>query len=135
MQVEDFIQRQEIKGKRILKTLILLNMLFFVLVLLLSLLNGIFNNFIGLIIMIVLCMLIYYGGNIAKWIYIVINILNTFSLIYTLTVGEIVSRATILVILLNATTIMLFVLTIVTSAVLIFSSSVKEFMYKQRDSY
>lgn len=135
MQVGDFIQRQEIKGKRILKTLVFVNLFFFILVLLLSLLNGIFNNFIGLIIMIVLCVLIYYGGNIAKWIYIVINTLNTFSLIYTLVFGEVISKAKDFAIFLNIVTIIMLIFSIVTSVILIFSSSVKDFMYKQRNSY
>lgn len=135
MQADDFIHKQEMKGKRILKTLVLLNLVFLVLVLLLSLLNGILHNLIGLLIMIVLCVLIYYGGNVAKWIYIVLNTLNAFSLIIGLAFGEIRLNATIFAGILNAATLILLLISIVTSAVLIFSSSVKEFMYKQKDSY
>ncbi|AYB44875.1 Uncharacterised protein [Actinobacillus pleuropneumoniae] len=135
MQVEDFIQRQESKGKKILKTLVMMNLIFFIMVLLLSLLNGIFSNLFGVIIMIVLCVLIYFGGNIAKWIYIVINSLNIFALIYTLTAGNIVSKAKVLATFLNVVTILMLIISIVTSIVLIFSSSVKDFMYKQKDLY
>ena len=85
--------------------------------------------------MIVLSVLIYNGGNIAKWIYIVINTLNVFALIYALTAGEILSKATVLSIFLNVITIIMLVISIVTSIVLIFSNSVKDFMYKQRDSH
>lgn len=134
MQV-DFIQRQEIKGKRILRILVAVNFVFFIIELILSLMNGIFNNLIGLIIMIVLCVLIYYGGNIAKWVYIIINSLNILTMLYALFFGEIVSKAKDFTTFINVVTIIMLVISIVTSIVLIFSSSVEDFMYKQKGSY
>ena len=129
MQNEDFIQRQENMGRRMLQLLVVTNLTFFILILVMSLLNGIYHNMIGLIIMILVCIFIYFGGQVAKWIYIVINTINIFNLFYALFAGVIVSKASIL---LNAVTIMMLIVSILTSIILIFSSSVKEFMYKQR---
>ncbi|NMO97715.1 hypothetical protein [Paenibacillus lemnae] len=129
----DYIQRQEKRGSRILESLIVVNILGFTIILLLSFINGMFFNMISLIIMIVLSMLIYYGGNIAKWVYITVNILNIFSMLYVLTAGIITSNATLFPILLNTVTMLMQVISLVTSIVLIFSGSVKEFMYKQKN--
>lgn len=131
MSVEDFIEKQERKGKIILLLLVFVNISFFVTILIMSMLNGIYNNILGLIIMIVLCVLIYYGRQTAKWVYIAANALNIFSLVYALTVGSVVSRAPWI---LNVITITMILISIITIVVLIFSSSVKEFMYKQSDS-
>lgn len=129
MQIEDFIHRQEKTGQRILQLLVITNLFLFIVIFVLSLLNGIYHNIVGLIIMIILCVFIYYGGQISKWIYIVVNSLNIFSLFYALFAGVVASKAPIL---LNVVTIILLLVSILTSLVLIFSSSVKEFMYKQR---
>lgn len=128
--IEDYIQKQENKGKKILRYLIVINLILFSSILVLSMLNGIFENMIGLIIMIILCFFIYNGGNIAKWIYIVINTLNIISLFVALIYGQVISNTPVF---LDALTIIMLCVSIITSIVLMFSSSVKEFMYKQRD--
>jgi len=130
MQIEDYIQKHEIKGKKILQSLIVVNLILFTLILVLSMMNGIFKNMIGLIIMIILCLFIYKGGSIAKWIYIVINSLNIISLFGALMFGQVLSKAPTF---LNIATIIMLCVSIITSIVLMISSSVKEFMYKQRD--
>ena len=85
--------------------------------------------------MIVLCVLIYYGGNKSKWIYIIINSMNLFLLVYTFLFGEVVSKVKYFEVLLNIVTIIMLFISIVTSVILIFSSSVKDFMHRQKDSY
>lgn len=129
MQIEDFIQSQEKTGKKTLRLLVITNLILFIVILVMSLLNGINHNIVGLIIMIFLSVFIYNGGQIAKWIYIVVNTLNIFSLFYAVFTGAFASQAPIL---LNVVTIIMLLVSILTSVVLIFSSSVKEFMYKQR---
>ncbi|WP_054955568.1 hypothetical protein [Paenibacillus dakarensis] len=135
MQGEEYIQRQEMKGKTILKTVIFANLFFFILILVLSVLNGIFSNFISIIIQIVLCAFIYSGAKLAKWIYIIMNTLNIFSVMYAVAVGQVTSRAEVFEAFLNVITIIMLVLSIVTIAILLFSSSVKDFMYRQRELY
>lgn len=129
MPTEDFIEKQEKTGKRILQFVVITNLTLFVAILVTSLLDGIFHNIIGLIIMIIACLFIYNGGQISKWLYIVVNTINVLNLIFTLFAGTIISQASIF---LNVITIMMLVVSIVTSVILIFSTSVKEFMYKQR---
>ena len=130
MKIEDYIQKQENKGKKILQSLIVINVSLFSLILVLSMMSGIFKNMIGLIIMIILCLFIYKGGSIAKWIYIVINSLNIISLLGAVMFGQVLSKAPAF---LNIATIIMLCISIITSIVLMISSSVKEFMYKQRD--
>lgn len=129
MENEDLIQKQEKAGKRILLLLIIANLALFTLILVISLMGGIFHNWFGLIIMIVLCLFIYNGFQAAKWIYIVINSLNMINLFYALFAGVVASKASLL---LNVITIIMLIFSILTTVVLIFSSSVREFMYKQR---
>src|SRR5690606_3731599 len=92
LQVEDYIQKQENKGKKTLQFLIIINMILFTLVLIISLMNGVFKNIISIIIILILCLFIYYGGNIAKWIYIVINAINIISLLAALLYGQVMSN-------------------------------------------
>lgn len=126
----DYIQKQENKGRIMLQSIVVANLLLFAAVLVLSMINGIFNNMLGLIIQMILCVFIYFGGNIAKWIYIVINSLNVLQIIVALMFGQIVSRApTYLTII----TIIMLMVSIASILLLILSSSVKDYMYKQRN--
>ncbi|MDF2835591.1 MAG: hypothetical protein K0Q63_1231 [Paenibacillus sp.] len=128
MQTEDFIQKQETTGKRILQLLVITNLTLFIVILVMSLLSGIFHNIIGLIMMIILCIFIYNGGQIAKWIYIVANTLIVFNVFRALFAGVVYSSYA----LLDFITIVMLFISILTSLTLIFSANVKEFMYKQR---
>lgn len=105
-------------------------MLIFTLLLIMSLMNGVFKSTIPIVIILILCLFIYHGGNIAKWIYIVINAINIISLLAALLYGQVISNVPLY---LNVITILTLAVSLTTIIVLIFSSSVKEFMYKQRD--
>lgn len=129
MENEDLIQKQEKAGKRFLQSLIVPNVVLFTMIFIVSLKDGIFGNLLGLIVMIILCLLIYNGFQAAKWIYIAINSFNLFNLLYALFAGSIATKASLL---LNVLTVIMLTLSIVTTVVLIFSGSVKDFMYKQR---
>lgn len=129
MSHEDFIARQERLGKRMLQIIVICNLTLFAAILMMSLLNGIVHNLLGLLIMIVLCVWIYYGGKIAKWAYIVVNAFQMFSLLVVFTFGEVSSGAPAF---LNMLTVVMLILSMVTCAVLLFSKSVNDFMYKQR---
>lgn len=128
--MEDYIQKQEKQGKRILQLLIGTNMLLFLSVLVLSIRDGIYSNLFALIIMIILCVFIYKGGHVAKWIYIVLNTLNIGALVSAFLFGQVISKASTL---LNVVTFLLLGVSVITSILLLVSSSVKDFMHKQRD--
>lgn len=129
MENEDLIQKQEKAGKRILQSLIVTNIVLFAMIFIVSLKDGILGNLLGIIMMIILCLLIYNGFQAAKWIYIAINSFNILNLLYALFAGSIATKASLL---LNVLTVIMLTLSIVTTVVLIFSGSVKDFMYKQR---
>lgn len=79
--------------------------------------------------MIIACLFIYNVGQISKWLYIIVNTINVFNLILALFAGAIASQASIF---LNVITVIMLLVSIITSVILLFSTSVKEFMYKQR---
>lgn len=128
--MEDYIQKQEKQGKKILQLLIGTNMFLFLSALVLSIRDGIYSNLFALIIMIILCVFIYKGGHVAKWIYIVLNTLNIGALVSALLFGQVISKASTP---LNVVTFCLLGVSVITSILLLVSSSVKDFMHKQRD--
>lgn len=127
----DFIARQEAKGKRILLTLVLVNLAFFILKLIMSLVVGSFPALLDSIVMIVIVSSIYFGGETAKRIYIAVNVLNILSCIGSLAAaaGGDISGASVSFYVVTGFVV---VLSVLSTLVLLFSGSVKEFMYKQQ---
>lgn len=128
----DYIQKHERTGNRILLALVIVNILFYGLSLVVSFLNGSFSGVIHSIIMAVLCLFIYVGGMSAKWIYVILTALNLVAILMTLFAdGRPVYVNTLLFVMIAIFINLLIPVT--TSLILIFSTSVNEFMYKQRD--
>jgi len=129
MRTEDYIMKQERLGKKVLILLVVVNIILFTTILLLSLASGIYNNLVGNIVMIILCLFIYSGGQISKWIFVIINTLNISALLFSLLMGDVVSKAPYV---LNVFTVIMLIVSVVSCIVLIFSKSVNEYMYKQK---
>lgn len=127
-----YIVKQERIGRILLRSIVITNLAIFSLSLFLSLFNGIFKNLLGIIIMIILSAAIYSGGKTVKWIYIVISSLNIFAVLYTLMFGEVIARIPLIY---NITTIVMLVVSAVSCMLLLFSTSVNEFMFKQRSQW
>lgn len=128
----DYIEKQERTRKRVLLILVILNICFFGLFFVVSLLNGSFSGILSSIIMIVLCLFIYIGGNSAKWIYVVFTALNLISILMSLVAEGRPVDVNMLVLVMIASFISMLI-PVITSMILIFSVSVNEFMYKQRE--
>jgi len=126
VRTEDFIDRQVIRGGILLRTFTILNVIFILVNMVLSLANGI-NNLIGSLLMLFICFFIYYGSSKAKWFFIIVTCFNVFGLFFALAEVGVANVPLILWLVYGLSIIS----NVSTSAILIFSASVNEFIYKQ----
>lgn len=129
----DFLTRQVNKGKKIVKTLLIINISILVVFQIMSIVSGLFSimDLFSTIISIFIFAFIYSGSKTAKWIYIAFTSLGLFrSLVGMISsiqdglINQVTSLGLFIIVILllnNITTIL----------ILVFSESVNEFFYKQ----
>jgi len=124
----DFITRQLHKGRRLARMLTVLNIVFILIVEILSLQEGVYSNLLGSIVWIAICIGIYFGSVKAKWVFILYSILNMLLFTCGLLLGEISGPLSTSLFIFTIVTL---VCQLVTSILLICSSSVNDFLYGQ----
>ncbi len=126
--MNDFIAQQYRRGRTLARGLTLLNLALILIVEILSLREGVYSNLLGSIVWIVICIGIYLGSVKAKWVFIVFSILNMLLFICGLLLSTISGQFTTGLFIVSILTL---VCQLVTSILLISSSSVNDFLYRQ----
>lgn len=119
LSVEETNSNHEEVGQQNFRLLVIANLLFFIAMLVASLRNNLYQLMFGSIIMILICVTIFRGGRIAKWIYIGISLSYSAILVYVLATGFVL--LTDMALVLNMVTIAMFVVTVSTSVLFIFT--------------
>lgn len=114
---------QEEVDQRNFRLLVLFNLLFFFAMLATSIFNDVYNIMFGSIVMILICVSIYRGGRIARWVYIVITVLYNAMILSALAMGRAgwINMDTVL----NMMTITIIVITLATSVLFVFAGSLR----------
>ncbi|WP_314587618.1 hypothetical protein [Paenibacillus terrigena] len=126
--MNDFIAQQYRRGRQLARGLTLLNLALILIVEILSLREGVYSNLIGSIVWIVICIGIYLGSVKAKWVFIVFTILNMLLFICGLLLGAISGPFSTSLFIFSIITL---VCQLMTSILLLCSSSVNDFLYRQ----